>query len=190
MDIKVRVDDRNASHVRATLFVNGANAGQVCLRNGEEFAKFCEVLQDGTYRPGDEFVLEDLVEFKVKPIPVTFKLKEAIESDDSVSRDVVRRYGEAVARDMDKRMFAALAAPAGVLPQCPICKNTVGVVLDPAAGHYEVSCEQCGVKTTIDQRVIRDAPNDRAVGERVLADFEKAAALLPGYPEDDYEIPF
>lgn len=92
MEISVRVDDRNASHVRATLFVNGANAGQFCLRNGEEFAKFCEVLQDGTYWPGDQFQLQDVA--------------------------------------------------------------------------------------------------DKTVAARVLADFEKAAALLPGYPEDDYEIPF
>jgi hypothetical protein len=96
MDIKVRVDDRNAGHVRATLFVNGANAGQVCLRNGEEFTRFCEVLQDGTYRRDDEFVLECVGGFMA----------------------------------------------------------------------------------------------EEKVASRVLADFEKAAAILPGYSEPEYDIPF
>lgn len=33
--LHLRFDDVNSVHTRATLFVNGANCGQLCLRNAE-----------------------------------------------------------------------------------------------------------------------------------------------------------
>lgn len=46
MRIHLRIDDANPTHTRFTVFVNGGNAGQLCLRN-EEFDDFAEIVAEG-----------------------------------------------------------------------------------------------------------------------------------------------
>lgn len=48
MKIHLRVDTANDTHTRFTCFVNGASAGQLCLR-ADEFKDFATILRQGMH---------------------------------------------------------------------------------------------------------------------------------------------
>ena len=56
MRINLRVDTDGASHTHFTMFVNGGNAGNLCLTR-EEFEQFCATLYTGLSMPEDKFEL-------------------------------------------------------------------------------------------------------------------------------------
>ncbi len=51
MKLTIRIDNDNGAHCLMTLFVNGANAGKLCMGT-KEAKEFTEVLQDGYYGVG------------------------------------------------------------------------------------------------------------------------------------------
>ncbi len=55
MKIHLRIDESNPSHTRFTIFANGANCGQLCMRN-EEFHNFHQILSLSMRPPIDTFV--------------------------------------------------------------------------------------------------------------------------------------
>lgn len=55
MKIHMRFDASNAEHTRITLFINGANCGQLCVRT-DDAVHLHMVLAYGLNMPEDEFV--------------------------------------------------------------------------------------------------------------------------------------
>lgn len=54
MRLHLRIDHRTPEHVNCTVYVNGANAGQLTMRAGE-YVDFRYVCQHGTAARGDVF---------------------------------------------------------------------------------------------------------------------------------------
>lgn len=54
MTIHLRIDNASERHTRFTVFVNGGNCGQLCMRN-DEFDGFAHIVAIGT-NPDDEDV--------------------------------------------------------------------------------------------------------------------------------------
>lgn len=48
MKIHMRFDESNAQHTRFTIFVNGANTGQLCMTT-EEAVEFHTILENGLW---------------------------------------------------------------------------------------------------------------------------------------------
>lgn len=55
MKIHIRFDESNEQHTRFTVFVNGANAGQLCMQT-EEAVTFYQIVMLGCGKGIDEFV--------------------------------------------------------------------------------------------------------------------------------------
>lgn len=55
MNIVLRADDANGVHTRFTVFVNGANSGQLCMGEDEAIT-FYMILQHGCNAKLDEFL--------------------------------------------------------------------------------------------------------------------------------------
>lgn len=55
MKVHIRFDETMGKHVRFTIFVNGGNAGQLCMEK-EEAASFYQIVQLGCADKVDEFL--------------------------------------------------------------------------------------------------------------------------------------
>ena len=55
MKITLRADEANGAHTRFTVFVNGANAGQLCMRE-DEATSFYQIVSMGCCADVDEFL--------------------------------------------------------------------------------------------------------------------------------------
>jgi len=55
MKITLRADEANGTHTRFTVFANGANCGQLCMREDEATA-FYMIISNGVSPTMDEFL--------------------------------------------------------------------------------------------------------------------------------------
>lgn len=56
MRLHLRADSANGKHTRFTVFINGANAGQLCM-NEDEAIYFHDLVLHSTFKiPGDEIM--------------------------------------------------------------------------------------------------------------------------------------
>ena len=55
MNIVLRADSANGAHTRFTVFMNGANCGQLCMTDPEAVA-FYMIVQNGCHSKLDEFL--------------------------------------------------------------------------------------------------------------------------------------
>ena len=55
MKLHMRFDDSNAQHTRMTIFINGGNCGQLCVRT-DDAVHLHMILAYGLSLPTDEFV--------------------------------------------------------------------------------------------------------------------------------------
>ena len=55
MKITLRADEANGTHTRFTVFMNGGNCGQLCMREDEAGA-FYMIISNGVHPKLDEFV--------------------------------------------------------------------------------------------------------------------------------------
>ena len=55
MNIILRADDANGFHTRFTVFMNGTNCGQLCMREDEAVA-FYMIIENGCHRKIDDFL--------------------------------------------------------------------------------------------------------------------------------------
>lgn len=55
MKITLRADEANGTHTRFTVFVNGANTGQLCMSE-DEACSFYQIVSCGCVRGIDEFL--------------------------------------------------------------------------------------------------------------------------------------
>jgi hypothetical protein len=68
MKIHIRFDESNEQHTRFTIFANGANCGQLCMRT-DEAVHFHMIVAHGTSAQLDEFVSSGLVYDKNRSKP-------------------------------------------------------------------------------------------------------------------------
>ena len=56
MKLNIRLDQSHASHTRFSVFANGANCGQLCMRTEDEAVEFLMILRHGLCDSLDSYV--------------------------------------------------------------------------------------------------------------------------------------
>mgnify|MGYP001599406432 CR=1 FL=1 len=62
MKLHIRLDQSHASHTRFTVFVNGANCGQLCMRTEHDVVHFLMILRHGLSDSLDSYIETGMLE--------------------------------------------------------------------------------------------------------------------------------
>jgi len=65
MKVHLRADEANGTHTRFTVFMNGANCGQLCMTE-EEAAYFHGVFLSTNYKTSEDHIVSSGIWFKEK----------------------------------------------------------------------------------------------------------------------------